>query len=242
MYSIFRKEINSFFNSLIAYLVIAVFLSFIGLFLWVLPDSSILEYGFADMESLFSFGPLAFLLLIPAITMRTFAEERKEGTIELLLTRPLTDWQIILGKYFSSLALVLFALIPTLIYYISIYNLGNPSGNIDSAAVFSSYLGLFLLGAVYTSIGIFCSSITKSQIVAFILAVILCYTLFDGMSRIASIDLWGDQANFITVLGLDYHYHALSKGLIDSRNVLYFLSVIFIMLSSTKVMLGSRKW
>jgi ABC-2 type transport system permease protein len=240
--SIFIKEINSFFNSLIAYLVILVFLTFIGLYMWVFPESSILEYGFADMESLFLFGPIAYLLLIPAITMRTFAEEKKEGTIELLLTRPLTDWQIIFGKYFASLGLVAFSLLPTLVYYYSIYQLGNPQGNIDSAAVFSSYVGLILLGAVFTSIGIFSSVITRNQIVSFIIAVIFCYLFYDGFERIATIDIWGASASFITQLGLDYHYSALSKGVIDSRNVVYFLSIIFIMLLSTEMVLGSRKW
>lgn len=242
MLSIFRKEINSFFNSLIAYLVISVFLTLIGLFLWVFPESSVFEFGFADLESLFAYGPIAFLLLIPAITMRTFAEEKREGTMELLLTRPVRDWEIILGKYLSSLALVLFSLIPTLIYYYSVYKLGNPVGNIDSAAVFTSYIGLFLLGAVFTSIGIFASVITRNQIVAFIIAVLLCYTLYDGMARAASINFWAAQANIFVKLGLGYHYEALSRGLIDSRNVLYFLSIIFIMLLSTRLVLGSRKW
>lgn len=242
MLAIFKKEISSFFNSLIAYLVIIVFLTFIGLYLWVFPESSVLNFGYADLQTLFDFGPIAFLLLIPAITMRTFAEEKREGTIELLLTRPLTDFQIIAGKYFASLALVIISLIPTLVYYFSIYNLGNPVGNIDSAAVASSYVGLILLGAVFTSIGVFSSSISNNQIVAFILSLIICYTLYDGFSRIATINAWGDFASIITSLGLDFHYEALSKGLIDFRNVFYFLSIIFTMLFSTKLVLGSRNW
>ncbi|HEX8547940.1 MAG TPA: ABC transporter permease subunit, partial [Cytophagaceae bacterium] len=190
MYPIFIKEISSFFNSLVAYLVITVFLTFIGLYLWVFPDTSILNFGYADPGSLFTFGPIAFLLLIPAITMRTFAEERKEGTIELLLTWPVSDFEIILGKFLASLCLVLFSLLPTLIYYFSIYQLGSPVGNIDSAAMFTSYTGLFLLGAVFTSIGIFSSAITRNQIIAFIVALVLCYFLYDGLDRIASINWW----------------------------------------------------
>ncbi|MBC7450962.1 MAG: gliding motility-associated ABC transporter permease subunit GldF [Cytophagales bacterium] len=242
MWSIFRKETAVFLNSLIAYLVILVFLTFIGLFMWVLPESSILDYGYAEMDSLFSYGPLAFLMLIPAITMRTFAEERKDGTIELLLTKPITDWSLILGKYISACALVAFALLPTILYYFSVYQLGKPVGNIDSAAVSSSYIGLFLLGCVFTSIGIFASSITNNQIVSFILALLLCYLLYNGFNHLASLDLWAGSALTLLPLGLDFQYNALSKGVVDSRNVFYFISVIGIMLISTKLILGSRKW
>jgi ABC-2 type transport system permease protein len=242
MFAIFIKEINSFLNSLIAYMVITAFLTFIGLNTWVFSDTSVLNFGYADMNTLFEFGPLAFLLLIPAITMKTFAEEKKEGTIELLLTRPLSDWDIILGKYFSSLGLVVVALLPTLIYYFSIYTLGNPPGNIDSAAVFSSYTGLLLLAAVFTGIGIFSSVITKNQVISFLICLILCYFLYDGIAQIASINIWSSNAPFIASLGLGYHYDALSRGLIDSRDVFYFISIIAIMLLLTHKILGSRKW
>jgi ABC-2 type transport system permease protein len=242
MFSIYRKEITGFLNSLIAYLVMIVFITFIGLFMWVFPDSNIMDYGFADMESLFTFGPIAYLLLIPAITMRTFAEEKKDGTIELLMTKPLTDWQIILGKYFASFSLVAVALIPTLIYYFSVYSLGNPVGNIDSAAVFSSYIGLLLLGGVYTSIGILSSAITSNQIFSFIISLIVCYFFYDGISRMASLDLWEGSRNFLSQFSLSYHYEALSKGLLDSRNLIYFISVTLLMLISTNLVLGSRKW
>ncbi len=239
MFAIYRKEINAFFNSLTGYLVIIVFLTFIGLYTWVFPDTNVLDLGFADMETLFSFGPIAFLFLIPALTMRSFAEEKKDGTIELLLTRPVTDRQIILGKYLACTSLVVFSLLPTTVYYLSLSYLGNPQGNIDSAGVFSSYIGLILLGAVFTAVGIFSSVISGNQIVAFIVAVILCYFLYDGIARIASLSM---QTGFIGALGLDYHYNALGKGLIDSRNILYFISLIFIMLMSTGLVMGSRKW
>lgn len=242
MLSVFFKEINSFFNSLIAYLVILGFLSFIGIYLWVLPESSVLAFGYADIQPLFQYGPIAFLLLIPAITMRTFSEEKKEGTIELLLTKPLNDWEIILGKYFASMALVLFSLLPTLVYYFSVYQLGNPKGNIDSAAVFSSYLGLYLLAGAFCAIGIFSSMISQSQVVAFIVSVIICYILLDGLGRIATIDFWGNGAKLWVVLGMDYHYQSLSKGMIDSRDVIYFLSIISIMLISGQKVMASRKW
>lgn len=242
MFSIFKKEIASFLSSLVAYLVIGIFLTGVGLFVWVFPESNVLDYGFADLGTLFSLTPYIFLFLIPAITMRTFAEEKKTGTIELLLTKPLTDWDIILGKYLASLMLVLIALVPTLLYYYSIYELGNPKGNVDSAGVFGSYIGLILLGAVFTAIGTFASSISKDQIVSFLIAAFLCFVLYQGISAVASLEIWGSAAYLVSQLGLDYHYNALGKGLIDSRNVIYFLSVIAFMLSSTKLVLGSRKW
>jgi ABC-2 type transport system permease protein len=242
MFSILRKEINSFLNSLIAYIVVLVFLVAIGMFMWMLPESSVLEYGFADLQTLFSMAPYLFLFLIPAITMRTFAEEKKAGTIELLLTRPVTDLDIILGKFLASLLLAVFALIPTLVYYYSVYKLGNPVGNIDSAAVAGSYIGLVFLAAVFASIGIFASSISENQIVSFIIAVFLCYIIYTGFDLIASVNIWGKFSHFISTLGISYHYKAISKGLIDSRDVLYFLSVITIMILSTKLVLQSRKW
>jgi ABC-2 type transport system permease protein len=242
MYSIFKKELNTFLSSLIAYLVITIFLTAVGLFVWIFPDTNVLDYGFADLSSLFSLAPYIFMFLIPAITMRTFAEEKKTGTMELLLTKPLTDWDIILGKYFSSLFLVVVALVPTLIYYYTIYQLGNPVGNVDSAGIVGSYIGLVLLGAVFTAVGTFASSISENQIISFIIAVFFCFILYTGISALASLPVWGNAALLVSQLSVDYHYNALSKGLVDSRNVLFFLSVIFLALSATKLVLGSRKW
>lgn len=242
MLTILQKELNSFFNSLVGYIVMIVFLTGIGLFMWVFPDTDVLHYGFATMETLFSMTPFVYLFLIPAITMRTFAEEKKAGTMELLLTRPLTDFQIILGKYLASWLLVIFALLPTLIYYFSIAALGAPKGNIDTAAVIGSYIGLFLLGAVFTAIGVFASSLTDNQIIAFILAVFFCFILYAGFSSLAQLSLWEGSAYVINQLGIDFHYAAMSKGLIDSRNLFYFFSVIAIFLYLTYLNLGSRKW
>ncbi|MBL3656164.1 gliding motility-associated ABC transporter permease subunit GldF [Fulvivirga sediminis] len=242
MIQIFLKEFNSFLNSLIAYIVISVFLTGIGLLMWVFPDTSVLEYGYADMETLFVLGPYVFMFLIPAITMRMFAEEKRGGTIELLLTKPLTDWQIIFGKYLSGLVLVVFAIIPTLVYYWSIYKLGSPEGNIDTAGVMGSYVGLVLLGAVFTAIGIFSSVISSNQIISFIVAVFFCFIVYSGFESIASINDWGRFSGMLEQLGILYHYDALSKGLIDSRDVIYFLSVIAVVLLATKLVLSSRKW
>lgn len=219
-----------------------IFLTGMGLFIWVFPDTNVLESGFADLSTLFYLAPYVYMFLIPAVTMRTFAEEKKAGTMELLLTRPLTDWEIILGKYFASFLLILFTLLPTLVYYFSIYNLGNPVGNVDSAGVFGSYIGLALLGAVFTAIGIFASSISDNQITSFIVAAFLSFILYAGFSSLTSINAWGDFAYIINQLGIDYHYNALSRGLIDSRNVIYFLSMIILMLMATKLVLSSRKW
>lgn len=242
MIHILTKEFNSFLNSLIAYIVIGVFLTGMGLLVWVFPELSVIEYGYADLSTLFTVAPYVFIFLIPAITMRSFAEERKGGTIELLLTKPLTDWDIILGKFFACFLLVVVSLLPTLIYYVSVYVLGNPVGNIDSAAVMGSYIGLALLGGVFCSVGILASSITPNQIVAFISAAFLCYLLFSGFDSIASINLWASQALLVKQLGILYHYESLSKGLIDSRDVVYFVSVMFLMLLITKIVLGSRSW
>jgi ABC-2 type transport system permease protein len=221
VYSILKKEITSYLSSLVAYVTIGVFLLVLGLLLWVFPDSSILEYGYATLENLFGTAPYLFMFLIPAITMRLLAEERKEGTFELLLTRPLTDWQIVMGKYLAAVIIVLFALIPTLIYYYSVYTLGTPQGNIDTGGVIGSYIGLFLLGSAFAAIGLFSSAVSKNQIVAFIIAVFLCfffYSGFDSLSNILSL-----QDLNIQNLGINEHYQSISRGVLDTRDLVYFI-------------------
>ncbi|MEQ9439752.1 MAG: gliding motility-associated ABC transporter permease subunit GldF [Cyclobacteriaceae bacterium] len=242
MLAIYRKEVNSYLNSLIAYIVMAVFLTGTGLLMWVFPDTSVLTYGFADLSTLFTLGPYVFMFLIPAITMRSFAEERKAGTMELILTQPVTDLQLILGKYFAAWTIVVFALLPTLIYYVSVYQLGNPVGNLDSAGIAGSYIGLILLGGVFTAIGIFASSLTENQVIAFILAVFLCFFLYTGFSSLAGLQVWENSALLVEKLGILYHYDAMSRGLIDSRNLLYFVTVTALMLLLTQLVLNSRKW
>lgn len=242
MIRVLTKEFNSFLNSLIAYVVIGVFLTGMGLLMWVFPETSILDYGYADMETLFSLGPYVFIFLIPAITMRSFAEERKSGTMELLLTKPLTDWDIVLGKFFACFLLVLFALLPTVIYYFSVSALGNPAGNIDTPGVIGSYIGLALLAGVFCSVGIVASSITSNQIVSFILAAFLCFIVFTGFESISTLNVWSESALLIKQFGILYHYDALSKGLIDSRDVVYFISVGGLMLLISKIILSARSW
>jgi ABC-2 type transport system permease protein len=240
MIQVFVKEFNSFLNSLIAYIVIGAFLTGIGLLMWVFPETSVLDYGFADLDTLFSMAPYVFIFLIPAITMKSFAEEKKMGTLELLLTKPLSDWNVVLGKFLATCALVLLALLPTFIYYYSVYLLGNPVGNVDSAGVMGSYLGLALLVMIFCAVGLLASSLTSNQIVSFILAAFLCFIIYTGFESISSFG--GNAALLIKQVGIIYHYESLSKGLIDSRDVIYFLSVAGFVLLTTKVVISSRRW
>ncbi len=242
MLAVFQKEISLFLNSLIAYIVIGVFLTGIGLLTWIFPDTNVLDYGYASLDTLFDLGPYVLMFLIPAITMRTLAEEHKTGTIELLLTRPLTDWDIVFGKFLASWVLVTLSILPTLIYYFSVYQLGNPVGNIDTPGIIGSYIGLILLGGLFAAIGMFASSLTDNQIVSFILAVFFCFIFFDGFEAIANIDVWGMFSLAISQLGIVYHYNTLSKGLLDLRDMVYFLSVMVFFLVSTYTMIRSRKW
>ncbi len=241
MWTIYQKEINSFLNSLIAYVVIGVFLTGIGLLTWVF-ESNVLDYGYASLETLFTLGPYVFMFLIPAITMKAFAEEKKTGTIELLFTQPFTDWQVIMGKYLASFTLVFLAIIPTFVYYYSVYQLGNPAGNLDTPGIIGSYIGLLLLGGVFAAVGIFASSITSNQIVSFILAVFLSYLFYGGLESIAAVDIWGQFSLVIQKLGILFHYNSLSKGLLDSRDIIYFISLIASTLLLTNLILNSRKW
>ena len=243
MYALFKKEISNFLSSLIGIMVIVVFLLITGLFLWVFQsDFNLLTYGYANLDSLFILAPWVFLFLVPAVTMRSFAEENRTGTIEMLLTNPLSDWQIILAKFLASVALVLLALIPTGVYYFSVYRLGFPMGNLDSGSILGSYIGLFLLSASFVSIGIFCSAVTNNQILAFILSVFLCGFIYIGFEFIYSLSMFGSIALFIQRLGMAAHYSSISRGVVDTRDILYFLSVMALFLSTTKLVLASRKW
>ncbi|WP_031528630.1 gliding motility-associated ABC transporter permease subunit GldF [Dyadobacter crusticola] len=226
MFAIFRKEIGSFFNSLIAYMVMVVFLTAIGLIVWVFPDSNILDYGYADMGSFFRLAPYVLLFLIPAITMRSIAEEARNGTLELLLTKPITNADLVIGKFLANWSLVLLTLLPTLIYYYSIYQLGSPVGNIDSAAVAGSYIGLLLFSGAVVSMGLWASSLNDNQIVAFILGVFLAFIWYVGFSAISQMLGSGVLSKLFLWVSLDEQYLALGKGLVDSRNVIYLLSLI----------------
>ena len=243
MFALYKKELGSFFSSLIGYLTIFVFLLLNGLMLWVFrSDFNVLDYGFADLGPFFIVSPLLFLFLIPAITMRMFAEEKRAGTMELLLTKPLSEVTIVTAKFLAGLTLAFLAILPTIVYYITIYNAAQPVGNVDSGGVFGSYIGLLMLAAVFVSIGLFSSVITKNQIVSFIVAIVLCFFCYLGFEILYQMDVFGNFNLFVKSLGIRHHYESVSRGVIDTRDVLYFLSVIFLFLTFTYLVLQSRKW
>lgn len=225
-----------------AYITIGVFLLACALLLWFFPETSILDYGYAELNGFFTLVPFLFIFLIPAITMRSFAEERREGTYVLLATRPLSDLQIIIAKYLACIVLLLFALLPTLVYYYSIYQLGFPKGNIDSGAVIGSYLGLFLLGNAFASIGVFASSITKNQVVAFAVAVFLCFFAYSGFDSLSKLFEFQQLESILIGLGINEHYQSISRGVLDTRDLVYFFTFVLLFIGSTKLVIGGRKW
>ncbi|MCB9291988.1 MAG: gliding motility-associated ABC transporter permease subunit GldF [Lewinellaceae bacterium] len=243
MLSIFLKEVNSFFSSLIGYIVIGVFLMTLGLVMFVFPDTSLLNFNYATLDQLFEIGPMIFVFLIPAITMRSFAEEQQAGTIELLATRPVTSLHIIMGKYLASLLLLAFALLPTGLYYYTVYQLGSPPGNLDSGAILGSYIGLFFLAGAFAAIGLFASSLSGNQIVAFLLAAFLCFFLYWGFDFLSRLPVFaGKMDDVVQMFGIDYHYNSISRGLVDTRDIVYFISVIALFIMMTMVSLERRKW
>ena len=233
MLAILKKDFNSFFASPIAYLVIGIFLLVNGLFLWVFNDDfNILNAGFADLNSFFYLAPWVLLFLVPAITMKTFADEFQSGTIEILKTRPITNPQIVLGKFFAVLLLIIIAIIPTYIYVYSVSQLGNPIGNIDYGSTIGSYVGLLLLASSYASIGVFTSSISENQIVAFLLAVFIAFFFYYGFDAISN--LFGNYSYTLKLFGMNEHFKSISRGVLDTRDVFYFLSIIVFFLFITK--------
>lgn len=243
MWALLRKEMGGFLSSLIGYIVIMVFLLMVGLFLWVFPgEFNLLDRGFAELDNLFLLAPWVFLFLVPAITMRSFSEEKRTGTLELLLTKPISDERIIGAKFLAGWFLTLLSIVPTLVYYVTISNLAVPAGNVDHGAIWGSYIGLCLLSAAFVSIGLFASSLTSNQIIAFILAIFLSFFLYVGLESIASFDLLGPLDNLMLQLGMNEHYRSLSRGVIDTRDVVYFLGLIGIFFLLTKTTIESRKW
>lgn len=241
MKALLLREIKSFFGSPIGYLVIAVFLLLNGLFLWVFEgDFNILNSGFADMSPFFTFAPWVLVFLIPAVTMRSFSDEKKQGTIEILFTKPLTIWEIVIGKFLGAFLLILTALLPTIIYVFILSGLTNPGASIDLGSILGSYFGmLFLIGA-YTSIGLFTSTLSENQIISFIISVILCFTFYYGFE--ASSQFAGSLSNFISSVGMDSHYKSMSRGVLDTRDIIYFVSITLLFLSFTVYKLKSFKW
>ena len=242
MKALYFKEIRSFLSSIIGYIFILIFLITSGLFHWVISyNTNLLEGSESDLIPFFNLSPLIFLILIPAITMRSIAEERRTGTIELLFTRPISDLQILLAKYFAGVTLLIITLIPTLIFYISMHYLGSPVGIIDDGATFTSYIGLILLGSTFVAIGIFASSITSSQIVAFILAMFLCWIFYDGLTLLGSFSLMGGFDSIVKYCGISFHYDSIKRGVIDTSDIVYFLGVITIFMASALTVIKSLK-
>ncbi len=242
MYSLFIKEIKSFFNSLIGYIVIIVFLLINSMFMWVFEGPmNIADGGYATIEPLFILAPWVFLMLIPAVTMRSFAEEKRAGTLDLLLTRPLSEMQIIAAKYFAAVTLILLALLPTLVYYYSVVALGNPIGNIDKGGTWGSYIGLIMLAGAYAAMGIFCSSLTDNLVVSFLLAVFLCLFMCYGFEQLGNLFAMGKTGRVLLSLGIIEHYQSMSRGVIDTRDVVYFIALDTIFLLFTRTRLESHK-
>lgn len=232
MISILKREISSFFSSAIGYLVIAIFLILNGLFLWIFKgDFNIFENGFADLSTFFQLAPWVLIFLIPSVTMKSFSEEKKQGTLELLLTKPLSYFQIILGKYFGAVILIVIAIIPTILYVITIYKLGNPIGNLDIGSTIGSYFGLLFLILAYTSIGIFSSTLSENQIVVFIVAVFICFFMYYGIEGISSFSSSDSVNSFLTNLGMKTHFDSIGRGVLDTRDIIYFLCITAFFLS-----------
>ena len=233
MWSVCKKEFRQFFSSLTGYIAIVVFLLLNGLFLFVFPDNNILDFGYATLDKFFELAPWILLLLIPAITMRSFADEFKSGTFEILQTKPLSRWQVVSGKYTGSLLVVLIAIAPTFLYAVTMQQL-TARGGIDMGGTIGSYIGLVFLAAVFVAIGICCSSFTQNAVVAFIAAAFMCFLLYNGFNAISGIPALQSGADYyIEMLGIDFHYRSVSRGVVDSRDVIYFLSVILFFLAFT---------
>ncbi|HNX88282.1 MAG TPA: gliding motility-associated ABC transporter permease subunit GldF [Paludibacteraceae bacterium] len=231
MLSVLKKELRAFFSSATGYIVIGIFLLLTGLFLWVIPgEFNILDSGYANTDGLFYLAPWLFLLLCPAIAMRFFAEEKQTGTWELIITKPLTTRQIVMGKYFAGTILVILALIPTLIYYYTVSYLAEPVGNVDAGQFWGSFIGLLFLGSVYMAIGTFSSSLTRNQIIAFIIGLVLCFFFFYGFDVLTSFVNSAVKMQFVEDLGIHAHYKSISRGVIDTTDVIYFvvLSTLFL--------------
>jgi ABC-2 type transport system permease protein len=242
MKALYLKEVRSFLSSIIGYIFILIYLIASGLFHWIISyNTNLLEGTEADLIPFFNLSPVIFLILIPAITMRSIAEERRTGTIELLFTRPISDLKILLAKYFAGVTLLIIAIIPTIVYYFSMYQLGNPVGIIDDGATLTSYLGLLLLGSTFVAIGIFASSITSSQIVAFILGMFLCWIFYDGLSLIGSFNLMGSFDSVIQYIGMTNHYDSIKRGVIDLSGIIYFLSVITLFMYAALTVIKTLK-
>jgi len=243
MLYILKKELTSFFSSLVGYVATGVFLLLCSWLLWLSPNElNVLNAGYANVDGLFLVAPWAFLLLVPAITMRSFAEERKTGTMEMLLTRPLTEVQLALGKFLAAVVVVALALLPTLLYFYTVYRLGNPVGNVDSGATWGAFIGLLLLASCYAAAGIFASTLTDSQIVAFIVAAALCLFLYMGFDGLAALPFLKGVNSLVAGFGISEHYKSISRGVVELRDVAYFFAVMGVFIAAARLKLRARTW
>lgn len=241
MRTIYLKEINSFFSSIVGYVALLVFLVACGLFLWIIPNYSILEYGYASMERFFDIAPWLLLLLVPAVTMRSFADEFRTGTIEWLSTKPVSDTAIIMGKYLATVTLIAMALLPTLLYVYTISNLSYIDISIDSGAIIGSYIGLLFLAATFAAVGVFCSSLTANQVVGFLVSLFACYLLYTGFEQLSKLPKFAEGLDYyLSMAGIEFHYNSMSRGFIDSRDIIYFISVIIFFVTLTRFSLATR--
>tara|TARA_B110000196_G_scaffold137063_1_gene118746 strand:+ start:4549 stop:5277 length:729 start_codon:yes stop_codon:yes gene_type:complete len=242
MIALFRKEINQFFSSLTGPLTIVIILMVNGLLMWIFSgDFNVLDFGYANMDSFFMLAPILFLIFIPAICMRLFSEEYRSGTMEVLLTKPISIWNVVVSKYLAANVLVLFSILPTLIYFISIYFLGETIGNLDVGGIIGSYLGLFMLSSGFIAIGIFASAISSNQVVAFLIAIICNAIVYYGFGILSEVTFFQNWDLFISNLGIAYHYNVMSKGVIDSRDILYFMSICFLFLMLSKITIQLKR-
>jgi ABC-2 type transport system permease protein len=233
MWSICKKELNQFFSNLTGYIAIILFLLINGVFLFMLSDSSIFEFGYASLDKFFELAPWILMFLVPAITMRSLSDEFKAGTFEILKSKPLSSRQIVLGKYFSILIVLLLAILPTVIYIITIKFL-SAQGGVDSGGILGSYIGLFLLAAVFAAIGLCGSGFTSNAVVAFLISAFACLVLFFGFNALSKLPFFANGFDYyIEMVGIDFHYHSISRGVLDSRDMVYFASVIFMFLLAT---------
>ena len=240
MWAICRREWNGFLNSLVAYIAMVVFLLITGLFIWVFPDYSILEFGYAQLDQLFVIGPWVLMFLVPAVTMRFFSEEKRSGTAELLFTRPVSTSGVVLGKFLAGWALVLFSVLPTLCYVVALYYLAEPVGNLDLGGIAGSYLGLVLLGGVFAGIGTWASAVTEHPVVSFVLGVFLCFFMYAAFDSLRFLPLPNTALLVIEQLGIGAHFESMSKGVVDLRDLVYFASVTFFFLFWTRTVLDQR--
>jgi ABC-2 type transport system permease protein len=240
MWNICKKEINQFFSSLTGYIAVILFLLINGMFLFLLQDSNIFDFGYASLDKFFELAPWVFIFLVPAVAMRSFSDEFRTGTFEILKTKPVTSLQIVLGKYFSVILVVVIALIPTLLYVFTIKTL-SVTGAIDKGGIAGSYLGLIFLSAVFSAISICCGSFTSNAIVSFLISAFMCLVLYFGFNAISSISVFSGNADYyIEMLGIDFHYQSISRGVVDSRDLTYFLSLIILSIFITQKKLKSK--